>query len=191
MRPVPFNDHPHVWGPSHDEPCPCGSTRLAGDCHVNRSTERWQLPPYTPLLTDKPTDKAHPLCFVAFTNDCSERISKEHWLSEGILRLFGNGKTVRIGGLAWQEHESEERPFAALGANILCSRHNSALSRLDQTATQIQTTLERYQLSQLQHPDPHGNEFDLHSGEELERWLLKLIWGATAAASSVPDNLQT
>ncbi|GFG63972.1 hypothetical protein MKUB_14620 [Mycobacterium kubicae] len=51
--------------------------------------------------------------------------------------------------------------------------------------------MERYQRSQLRSPELNDNEFDLCSGEELERWLLKVIWGAAAAASSVPDNLKT
>jgi hypothetical protein len=178
------------WGPSHNGPCPCGSGLPAGECHVSRSTRRWRLPAYTPLLNDEPTGYAHPRCYAGFTYDCSGKITGEHWLSEGILRLFGEEKTVRVGGLPWLTKESEECSIKSLAANILCDRHNSALSRLDKTATRVQTTLERYQLSQLQRPDPHGNEFDLYSGEELERWLLKLIWGATAAAKSIPDNLR-
>lgn len=189
-RPIPFTAGPLGWGPSHDGPCPCGSGVAAGECHVSRSTRRWQLPSYTPLLNDEPTGYAHPRCYAGFTHDCSAKITGEHWLSEGILRLFGEGKMVRVGGLPWLTEESEERSIKSLAANILCGRHNSALSRLDQTATQVQATLERYQLSQHQQPDPHGNEFDLYSGEELERWLLKLIWGSTAAAKTVPDNLR-
>jgi hypothetical protein len=173
-RPISFTAGPTGWGPSHNGPCPCGSGLAAGECHVSRSTRRWRLPTYTPLLNDEPTGYAHPRCYAGFTQDCSGKITGEHWLS----------------GLPWLTEESEECSIKSLAANILCGRHNSALSRLDKTATRVQTTLERYQLSQLQQLDPHGNEFDLYSGEELERWLLKLIWGATAAAKSVPDNLQ-
>jgi hypothetical protein len=68
-----------------------------------------------------------------------------------------------------------------LGSNILCERHNHALSRLDRTAIRVFSALRRYQRDQLDQPDPHGNEFYLASGEDLERWLLKAFWGATAA----------
>jgi hypothetical protein len=189
-RPIAFTPHAVGWGPSHNDPCPCGSSILAGECHVSRSTSRWQLPPYTPLLAGEPTGYAHDRCYVGFTNDCSDKITQEHWLSEGILRLFGEGKTVRVGGLPWQEQGPQNWSIKNLSAKILCDRHNSAMWRLDTTATDIQTTLERYQLSQLQQLDPRGSEFDLYSGEELERWLLKLIWGFSAANKNIPDNLR-
>jgi hypothetical protein len=42
-------------------------------------------------------------------------------------------------------------------------------------------TLDHYQIDFRTQPDPHGSEFDLYSGEEIERWLLKLLWGGAAA----------
>ncbi len=55
---------------------------------------------------------------------------------------------------------------------------------------QVQRTLERYQIAQIGGRDPHGSEFDLVSGEEFERWMLKMIWGYKAAANAVPDNFK-
>lgn len=189
-RPVQFENAGREWGPSYDKPCPCGSGVPAAGCHAARATGRWFLPPYTPLLTDAPTCYRHDRCYAGFTSDCSTRISKEHWLSAGILRLFGEGKTVRVGGLPWLKGPAQDVSIKNLSSNILCERHNSALARLDRTATQVSAVLDRYRLDHMRRPDMRESEFDLHSGEELERWLLKLIWGAGAANSQLAGNVQ-
>jgi hypothetical protein len=43
---------------------------------------------------------------------------------------------------------------------------------------------------QLKDPDPHGSEFDLISGEQFERWMLKMAWGFKAGAKDLPASLQ-
>jgi hypothetical protein len=134
-----------------------------------------------PLLTDARTGIARDGCYGAFTNDCDGKLTNEHWLSKGVLLAAGDSQPVRISGLSWQTGHEVSLSAEALGSNILCDRHNRALSRLDTTALRVFSALRRYQRAQLIRPDPHGNEFYLGSGEELERWLLKLFWGATAA----------
>jgi hypothetical protein len=186
--PVGFTPPGH-WGPSHDEPCPCGSGVLAGECHAHRSSGRWRLPPYTPLLTDGRTGFAHNGCYASIANDCSTKLSNEHWLSKGVLLEAGDGQPLRFRGLSWQQAGSEVQiPARRMGSNILCSRHNTALSRLDTTAVRVFRALRRYQRDLRTKPDPHGDEFFLASGEELERWLLKLFWGATEAGVLGPTG---
>jgi hypothetical protein len=189
VRPVPFvhDGSAQAWA---NAACPCGSGDQAGDGHMRRSTDRWQLPLYAPSLEGAITGRALPGCYASSTNDCSPKLSNEHWLSKAVLRAIGDGDMVTVGGLHWQTKPSQHLPVNRLGANILCDRHNSALSRLDRTATIVQAALDRYQLDQLAKPDPHGSEFDLVSGEDFERWMLKMAWGAKAAPADIPDNLR-
>lgn len=138
------------------------------------------------------TGYAHPSCYASSTNDCSMKRSLEHPMSAAILKNVGDGKTVEISNLHFQPASSKPQrlPIKGLGSNILCKRHNEALSRLDRAAKQVQATLERYQMAQIRGHDPHGSEFDLVSGEEFERWMLKMIWGYKAAGKDIPDNFK-
>ena len=40
---------------------------------------------------------SHPSCYLAGTNDCSERISREHYMSKSVLDQLGN--TLRVTGM--------------------------------------------------------------------------------------------
>ena len=100
----------------------------------------------------------------------------------------GQGQQALISGLRWQKGSAKVLSAAAMGANILCERHNQALSALDATAISVFSTLDHYQVDQRTQPDPHGDEFDLFSGEKLERWLLKLLWGGASAGVFARDG---
>jgi len=124
-----------------------------------------------------PSGYSHPGCYMNWTHDCSSKISGEHFISETVLSIL-NPRTLRIGGAAWiPQGETRDLPLAALQANVLCTRHNSAWSPLDTIAgqffralTAIYDDLGRRTLSRK--PIWH-----LFSGEELELWLLKTILG--------------
>jgi hypothetical protein len=183
-RPVPFRhdaDDRRAWSASEYL---CGSGQLGGACHYHWPTGKWQLPAYRPLLTDQISGHAHPSCYASSTNDCSVKISLEHPMTAGILRNVGGGKTVEISHLHFQPDGSapQRLPIKGLGSNILCERHNRALSRLDDTAIRVQASLERYQMAQIYGRDPHGSEF--------ERWLLKVIWGYKASGNAFPANFE-
>jgi hypothetical protein len=134
---------------------------------------------------------AHRRCYAASTNDCDEKLTLEHPLSKSILKDIGDGTTVRASNTYWQKGSPvpADLPVTTMGSRMLCSRHNTALSKLDDTALEVYRTLERFQLAQLHHPDPHGNEFNLISGERFERWILKAVWGMTAGAKTTPASL--
>jgi hypothetical protein len=180
-RPVPYTPNAAYWGPDHNHPCPCGSTRLAGNCHVNRARGNWKLPRYQPPLTGQRTGISCLGCYVAFTNDCSEDLSGEHWLSRGIILDVGTNGKVTVRGLVAPDEDSVVQ-VSEFADHILCERHNNALNKLDATGIGVFRTLYRYYTDQTNPPDPHGSEFDLFSGERLERWMLKLLWGGIAAA---------
>jgi hypothetical protein len=77
---------------------------------------------------------AHPRCFASVDNNCSNRISREHFISQTLLRQIELNNTAKIAGLRWQQPQSFNIfPLSGLASNILCERHNSALSPLDAT----------------------------------------------------------
>lgn len=187
LRPAPFTACGAGLGPSAAEPCPCGSQRLSADCHFDAQTSRWQLPPVDPLLSGPLTGSSIRGCYAALTSDCKGKLSNEHWISKGVLVDASDGKRVRIGGLPWQpEGRIDHLPPSTLGSNILCERHNNSLSPLDAHAAHAFKVMDNFYIDQIGKNDLGGNHIDLVHGEHLERWLLKMIWGATAAFPTVP-----
>jgi SEC-C motif len=156
--------------------CPCGSGGQYNQCCL-----RIDGSPYKKICDYKPagqpTGYSHPGCYMKWTRNCSPTLSGEHFISETVLSIL-NPKSLRIAGAAWiSEGETRDLPPSALKANVLCQRHNSAWSQLDQMAGKffralraIYDDLERRSLSRT--PMWH-----LFSGEELELWLLKTILG--------------
>jgi hypothetical protein len=139
------------------------------------------LPTYLPLLTGPRAGGALPGCYAAVSNDCEPPLTDEHWLSEGVLRAASDDQPLRLVGLSWAQDREVVLHPPSLANKVLCKRHNHALGRLDSTARRIFGALRRYQKDLSAESTPGASEFFLASGEELERWLLKLLWGATAA----------
>lgn len=191
LRPVPFH-HDGSTAAWCNTLCPCGSGLPSEDCHLHRPTGKWRLPAYRPRLSGAVTEFAHRRCYAASINDCDARLTLEHPLSKGILKDIGDGTTVIASNTYWQQGSPTPTnlPITTMGSKMLCSRHNNALHRLDAAALEVYRTLERFQLAQLRHPDPHGNEFNLVSGELFERWMLKALWGMTTGAKTAPTSMR-
>jgi len=136
-----------------------------------------------PLLSGERTRYAHPGCYAHASQDCSEKLSNEHWLSADVLRSAGGGKPVLVSGMPWQGGSEHRLAAPSLGSNILCDRHNGALSPLDLAAGQVFRVVNDFQADLRQKRDPHGHEFALFDGDALERWMLKLYWGGVVARS--------
>ncbi|MDX6288040.1 MAG: hypothetical protein QOG53_3525 [Frankiales bacterium] len=83
--------------------------------------------------------------------------------------------------MPWQQGKEHQLSPKSLGANILCERHNHALSGLDAVAGVAFSVLRDFQADLRTQAEPHGDEFALVHGNDLERWLLKLFWGAAVA----------
>jgi hypothetical protein len=168
--------------------CPCGSGRGARGCHADRTQDLWLLPASAPLLSGPRSGHRNERCYAAASEDCSPKVSREHWLSADILRTLTHGKTVTVEGAPWQRGRRQEFTPKALAANVLCERHNNGLAPLDAVAGRAFDVLRRYQADQRTAPAPRGSQFALVSGEDLQRWLLKVLWGATAAGAFADDG---
>src|SRR4051812_16050975 len=109
-------------------PCPCESGKHAGTCCRQASGElratRCDTQPHPPQ-----TGHSHPSCYARSLMDCSKSISREHYVSEGVLKLLAEEKTLAASGFPWlREGEDRNVSLKALTGKMLCDRHNSALA---------------------------------------------------------------
>lgn len=168
-----------LWGPDRDDLCPCGSRRRARSCHGLKSgdwlAERW----HCELADGAQTGYAHPRCYARSLDDCSSKISREHYISAGLLSELEQDPLLQ--GLPFLKGEPKRLSVAALASKMLCERHNQALSPLDSEALIVFRALRRFEAN-YRHSEPIP-EFDavLVSGPRLEAWLLKTAFGFLAA----------
>jgi hypothetical protein len=69
-------------------------------------------------------------CWAQALGGCGEKISREHHVSERILKVL---KNVTVQGFPWC-HEPKQVGIGSLTAKHLCKKHNSALSKTDDAA---------------------------------------------------------
>ncbi|MDX1922481.1 MAG: hypothetical protein SFW65_05080 [Alphaproteobacteria bacterium] len=115
-----------------NQPCICGSEKSIAACHLDTDGRlRKPLPNINPPSPN--TGYAHNGCYLNRTKDCSEKISKEHYISRSIIDQLGS--VIRMSGASWlQAGETLDTTVDNLTAKVLCTRHNSALSPLDDEA---------------------------------------------------------
>jgi hypothetical protein len=162
-RPLNFNT----------DACLCGSGRLLRDCCL---AMRCNTIPAGPA-----TGYAHPSCLARGLSDCSEIISREHYISKSVLSLFG-GTGLTISGLPWIPAGEQRRvSIESLTGKVLCTRHNQALSPLDTIAAGF------FQFFTIQW-STHNVEVYLTRGYDLERWLLKMLCGLVVSGNATLDG---
>lgn len=163
------------WGPQ--TACPCGSQRSYASCCAGSSGFPLQkvgrlLPPGVR------TGFRNSGCYLGHTRDCSRKISKEHYISKSIIQQLSD---IKISGLPWVKH-GEPASFGvnSMTASVLCTRHNNALSPLDTHAGRFFKTL----FDAQDHAANGKNDetrFFLHSGDALEKWIVKSSLGLYAS----------
>jgi hypothetical protein len=127
----------------------------------------------------RPCGYRHPKCYARADANCSTKISKEHFISKTLLRRIHRDNTAKIAGLAWQAPETFQRvPIKGLASNILCERHNSALSDLDATFGAFTQAISDFDRAKSK--DRTEQKF---SGSDIERWALKCLIGLTASGN--------
>jgi hypothetical protein len=114
-------------------------------------------------------------CWAASLGDCSEKISGEHVISAG---LFLSDK-IFVQGFSWCRDAPKEIGSASFVKNILCRKHNSDLSPVDEAgikAFRVFQECTRLQNVRQQMKPRHWkvSRFRLN-GLGLERWFLKTL----------------
>jgi hypothetical protein len=159
----------------HVDPCPCGSGRILKDCC---------LKPIGILRPPAPTSGyRHDKCYAKEFADCSSKISGEHWISDGVLRILARFGPLNVGGLPWQPPgTTKEMSVDCLRSNMLCTRHNSGLSPLDQVAIRFFGAFPHVRSEHLGSPT-----LSLFCGADLERWMLKVLCGGIYSGAIRPS----
>jgi hypothetical protein len=113
-------------------------------------------------------------CWANSIGGCSSKISGEHVVSKSI---FVDNK-LTISGVPWLSGETKVLPKSVLEAKVLCTTHNSALSKLDTAAMELSDALR-----QLIAPEDQKLSITI-DGWLIERWCVKLGAGLMASGWS-------
>ncbi|MCE9567631.1 MAG: hypothetical protein K8U57_36990 [Planctomycetes bacterium] len=129
------------------------------------------------------TGLANPKCYARELNDCSPKMSREHYVSDALQqRIAGHEKLVKARGLAFQKSgEIQTFPIDGMASRILCDKHNSALSIYDSAADQFGKALQR--LNAAEAGEKGEPETHVINGDLLERWALKTMIGCLTSGA--------
>jgi hypothetical protein len=137
------------------------------------------------LLTDARTGYANPGCYGRASNDCSEDLTLEHYISDDLLESIAwDGKVVLVRGAAWLPSDTG-KPVGlnSLSSRMPCGRHNEALSPLDRMAADyfryfLEDQIDIFKFLGNDFRKEFGRGFIMASGPLMELWMLKALWGA-------------
>jgi hypothetical protein len=133
------------------------------------------------------TGYSHRQCYAQGLEDCSRDLSREHFISKGVLESVGD--VIEASGFHWQEGATMPLSPEAIAARILCKRHNEALSPLDAEAKQFFRTLREIDAALGDEAPPAASETFMFNGPDFQRWLLKCLIGLTESHNP-PDRLR-
>ncbi len=158
-----------------DSPCLCGSGKAIATCHLDFDGRlRKQLPALTP--SGPKTGYAHLGCYLRGTCDCSDQISREHYMSKAVLDQLGT--VLRVSGMHWQDISATiDTTVGNLTSKILCKRHNESLSPLDQEAALFFSALHKTLVDLERKTISRKPVFHLVDGTAIELWMLKVACG--------------
>ena len=127
-------------------------------------------------MTEAADDYKHAKCYANTPGGCSTKISGEHYVSHGLIKLYGGNDpdfTVQHKTGKGVGHPVQPKNFKA---NILCQTHNSALSPADDAALKIASFLRRIALKYDAGAGEWGAAEEVTiSGDDMQRWVLKLF----------------
>lgn len=167
--------------------CPCRSGKTIESCHCLQANGE-----FVPLdvSTSPPlpqTRYAHPKCYAGIFQDCSDKISGEHFVSGNILKELCSNGGVLTSGMRWMDlGERKIFPVSSLQSNILCTRHNSVLSGLDTVGGRFFCQVRDFQNSFNDKTSKKSMETSLFNGHDVERWMLKVLCGLVASKNHSP-----
>ncbi len=147
--------------------CPCGSGKRSQDCCLVGNL--WlKIPRYN--YKPQPKNYSHNKCYLHTTNDCSTKISKEHFISRNILEEITLGESLKVTGLPWANGNVKILTPEHLTSKVLCTYHNNLLSPLDAEAGRFFRILDS-----IYKGSNNSSSFNIVCGEDLELWLLKTL----------------
>jgi hypothetical protein len=191
-----------MTGPHHknfeNAPCPCESGRLSKNCCL-ASDDTFRPKRCTISMSESTTGYSHPNCYASPLNDCSHDISREHYISRGVLKLMSQNNKLGASGFHWLPTGHNFASPDAFTARILCRRHNNALASIDNIAARLyrdwaSVLFDFGAIEQFRKPDRNSWWWDyskrskdhlfLFNGHDIEQWLLKLLCGLVFSGNS-------
>jgi hypothetical protein len=170
---VPYRDLQNIE-PGPEDLCPCDSGKPSKLCC--RTTIGWMKEPSR--IEIERGGPPLPKCYAHTLGSCGTVITREHAVSESVLKVIGEEITAK--GLGWlADGETKDLRAEVLASNILCDIHNHALSPIDKQGARFVQTM-----AQLKEEIAWGvrqTVFKIFSGEDIERWLLKVLLGGCAS----------
>jgi hypothetical protein len=157
-------------------PCPCHRGQIAGACCLGADGN---VRRYMASARPRPpkTGCSQKGCYLGHTNDCRGGITGEHYVSRVALEQLSE-PVVAINGVHWlAPGQRQVVTINRLTANILCSRHNSALSILDDEGGHFLRTIKSIHVSLESKSLSRKRLVSIVSGEALELWVLKIACG--------------
>lgn len=157
--------------------CPCGSGKKLRYCCRTRSGKI--RPDFVRIKTPgKKTGYKNLKCYAALLGDCSEDLSQEHYISHGLLKHLSRSGNVEISGFSWQGvDELKSLPTKKMVGNILCRRHNNALSPLDAIIMRFSDSINEIDRTIILESHKEISRYFLFNGYDIERWMLKTLCG--------------
>ena len=128
------------------------------------------------------TGFSHDRCYLSSTGNCGTQITKEHFISRNILERLAKPK-LKINAPHFFGKPSVEIGVDSFSAKVLCDKHNSALSKLDDVAGVAFGLIEELsaRLATISNEPGAGKSFYVSSGIDIERWMIKVFCGLVAA----------
>lgn len=115
------------------------------------------------------TGQSEDACYAKSLSSCAGKISREHYISETVLKHFPK---IPAKGIPWLTHVESDISPNALTTRCLCQKHNSVLSPLDDFADKIFTQLKTFWKGDQAIVRANGKTFEL--------WMLKTLFGLIA-----------
>ena len=121
---------------------------------------------------------SHPECYARALGDCLGPVSREHVVTEALLKAVWQGaKGGQVYGLTFLAATPEgggQFGINALTAKILCDGHNNALSPFDAEIMKFFKAMER--LVRSEHDGEPAAQNSYVNGDFIERWMLKTMY---------------
>lgn len=133
------------------------------------------------------TGYSHQGCYAKSLNDCSTKLSREHFVSKSILKILGEFHVLSNASWLAPGQSTDPLHVESLGARNLCKRHNEMLSHIDAANVKFfRTLINAFSVleSDIVLPQQEGSV----SGDKLELWLLKSISGFLASGAYNPGG---
>lgn len=130
------------------------------------------------FTTAPATGYANARCYAAPLNDCSTKITGEHTLSHSVLRELSPTGIIEVNGLPRRpQEEFVSVPISGFTCNVLCDRHNGALSPLDSVGYRFFKSLRAINAELRDKSKKPRTRPYLFNGHDIERYILNALCG--------------